>query len=175
MTKKMRKFIEQVLSGELPPANPLKLKNWAGLAFDRNQYVDFAPPEFWASLFKIQRIVNGKERGIEVIQGMDAQRFSEVFRPTTLEDLRKYWTTDAKFLRNHYVVSEKEDWVVRLDQDVTLFAAVQSFASMVVNDMGGLEAVMCIMSDDFGVSENSDNLGLQGYLKEITKPLRPGL
>lgn len=171
MTIDACKFAEEALSTELPPASPLRLKNWVGLAFDRNRYADFAPYEFWKSLFEVQYAET--DDGIDIVsKSSTTQDSSQHICARNLDDLRKYWTTNAQFLKDHYLVSAERDWVIRLDQDITLFAAKISFASVVVRKMGGFATVMNIMTDDFGIGLHSDDAGLLTYLRNITGSLR---
>jgi hypothetical protein len=100
---------------------------------------------------------------------MEKEARPELLSPR-LESLREYWSDDARFLRDHFVVSRESGFVVRLDQDVTLFAANVSFLSEVVDRLGGVDSVMARMIDDFDPGEG-DSVGLQSYLDAVVAPL----
>jgi hypothetical protein len=76
-----------------------------------------------------------------------------------------------RFLRDHYVFSLSFNWVVRLDQDVTLFAAERDFMREVIDRLHGLNSVMERMTVDFDPGEN-DLVGLRRFLSDITEELR---
>ena len=46
-------FIAASLSDATPPDLPLLREDWAGMAFDRNLYEDFAPNDVWVAWLKV--------------------------------------------------------------------------------------------------------------------------
>ncbi len=144
---------------------------WAGIAFDRNRYEDLAPTDVWEAWLAVHRDLTGPDVNLCVESFMDlAKGVRPDLLPPRLESLREYWSDDARFLRDHFVVSRESEFVIRLDQDVTLFVAKASFLSNVVDRLGGIGSVMARMVDDFDPGEG-DSVGLQCYLDEIVAPL----
>jgi len=88
-----------------------------------------------------------------------------------LDSLRRYWMEGERLLRDHYLFSSSFNWVVRLDQDVTLFAAERDFMREVIDRLHGLNSVMDRMIEDFDPGED-DPVGLQRFLSDITDELR---
>ncbi|WP_080357423.1 hypothetical protein, partial [Stenotrophomonas maltophilia] len=87
-----------------------------------------------------------------------------------LDGLRSYWLEDGNFMRDHYLYSHDGRWVVKLDQDVTLFAGDVTFHANVVARLGGVEHVQKMMRRDLlGTAE--DVVGLGGYVKGLLAPL----
>lgn len=169
--REIRTYLATVITEVQPPENPIVDLGWAGIAFDRNLYGDLAPTDVWEAWLAVHRDLTGPDAVLCVASVMDLERGArpELLLPH-LESLRKYWRDDARFLRDHFVVSEESGFVVRLDQDVTLFVAKVSFLSEVVDRLGGLGSVMARMIDDFDPGE-TDPVGLQHYLDTLVAPL----
>ena len=88
----------------------------------------------------------------------------------SLSTLREWWERDANFLQDHHVCAADFSWIVRLDQDVTLFTAGGHYMRRVVDSIGGLDCVMEMMRNDF-VPGECDPLGLQLYLDGLVASL----
>jgi hypothetical protein len=86
----------------------------------------------------------------------------------TLDALEKYWRDGMRFLSDHYVVSPSHGWIVRLDQDVTLFAGRHDFVAGVVRQIGGREAVEGRMAEDFDPGPD-DEVHLGKYVKGLLR------
>ncbi|UOV04601.1 hypothetical protein MUU75_16075 [Pseudoxanthomonas mexicana] len=138
MTARVENFIRSNLSPSLPPANPLLRRDWIGMAFDRNLYELFAPQAVWEAWLKRHIDLFPGNASIEVVLEREIARDSEVHSLSpSLDSLREFWRSNNNFLNDHYVFSESGAWIVRLDQDVTLFTGEQSFVSHVLIDLGG--------------------------------------
>jgi len=141
--------------------------DWAGLAFDRNRYADFAPADVWAAWIAEQ---TGESRlpDLKIIaddpRRPGARRAEEVL--SSLPALRAYWGADSNFMFDHYVIPASRKWIIKLDQDVTLFAGESSFVYSVVDELGGYDNVMSRMEEDFAPGE-LDSAGLRRYLHAI--------
>jgi hypothetical protein len=172
MDEQASKFLRGALSEAQPPENPLVIKGWAALAFDRNLYEDLAPPDVWEAWLATHAELAGSDIAFRVLSVKD---FNDGLKASTvrpdMESLRAYWEKDASFLFDHYVFSPVSRSLVRLDQDVTLFAGEVEFVAAVVGRLGGIDRVMSMMIHDFEPGE-PDSTGLQGFLNEITQPLR---
>lgn len=109
---------------------------------------------------------------IEIVSFEDVEEDRDgFFAAPSLCSLHEFLTDDARFLADHYVLSRSSEWVFRLDQDVTLFAAKVDFVSDVLARLGGLTDVMARMIEDFDPG-TGDPVGLNGFLLGITKGLR---
>ena len=86
------------------------------------------------------------------------------------ESLLSYLGSDFRLTADHYVFSQKQNWVCRLDQDVTLISGQTELIQRLVDRCGGLEALMKIMSFDFDSGQN-DECGLEKYLINLTAGL----
>lgn len=158
-----KKFISDTLRPDYPPMVPLLKADWSGLAFDRNFYTDLAPAFLWDALFSFE-----DSREVVVISFGDLELDkSPVFVPADRESILSYFRNDFRFTADHYVFSQKQNWVCRLDQDVTLIAGETELIQRLVDSCGGLESVMKIMSCDFD-SEQNDECGLEKYLINLT-------
>lgn len=166
---KALEVIAELLLPVFPPYNPLVKKDWSGFAFDRNRYEDLAPSEVWLSLFSQHVFFYQPQMIFAVAKLQDGNDVKELVAPQ-LYALREYWDGNAKFLRDHYVLSEGGEWVVRLDQDVTLFAGRSSFMRAVANGAGGAEFIKKIMKHEFDDDAES-SLGLKAYVEALTKGL----
>ena len=87
-----------------------------------------------------------------------------------MESIRTYWSENDSFLRDHYVFSLDRRWIIRLDQDTTLFPGELDFMRSVVNRLGGVPAVRKMMSDDF-IGGSDDVVGLGDYIDGLLAPL----
>lgn len=164
-------FIGGAISPALPPTNPIVRRDWAGLAFDRNCHENFAPDAVWNELLRLHASnPEGQHVGVISVAALKAGK-APLFVPAALTELQGYWEKDAQFLADHYVFSPSEEWLVRLDQDVTFIAGECAFICKIVSRLGGLENVMIQMTVDFDPGAD-DRVGLGRYLDSITKPLR---
>lgn len=169
---KLRSYLATVLTDAQPPDNPIVGAGWAGIAFDRNLHEDLAPTDVWEAWLGVHRDMVGPDAVlfVESLVSVDQAAARGAILLPNMESLRRYWMDDAKFLRDHYVISQKSGFVIRLDQDVTLFAANAGFLSKVIERLSGLGSVMSRMVDDFYPGEG-DPIGLQHFLDEIVAPL----
>jgi len=169
VTARVESFIRSNLSPSLPPANPLLRRDWIGMAFDRNLYELFAPQAVWEAWLKCHVDLCLGNTSIEVVLEREIAWDSKVhsLRPS-LDSLREFWRFNNNFLNDHYVLSESAAWIVRLDQDVTLFTGEQSFVNHVLSDLGGAEKVLNLMESDFSPDE-PDSAGLNRYLKNLLR------
>ncbi|MDG9845009.1 MULTISPECIES: hypothetical protein [unclassified Stenotrophomonas] len=103
------------------------------------------------SMFRVLR-----RGGVEIERGLDG--------------LRSYWLADGNFMRDHFLFSRNSRWVVKLDQDVTLFAGDVTFLADVVARLGGVEHVEKMMRRDL-IGTVEDVVGLGGYVKGLLAPL----
>ncbi|KRG48679.1 hypothetical protein [Stenotrophomonas beteli] len=109
---------------------------------------------------------------IEIVSFEDVEADRDgFFTVPSLCSLHGFLAEDARFLADHYVLSRSGEWMVRLDQDVNLFAAKVDFVSEVLARLGGLTDVMARMIEDFDPG-TGDPVGLNGFLLEVTKGLR---
>ena len=161
-----------VLSDAQPPDNPIVASGWAGIAFDRNRYADLAPADVWEAWLDVHKQQSCPSDAIGMASLEDLAAGKEECRAEpTRDSLRRYWMEDERFLRDHYFFSSSFNWVVRLDQDVTLFAAERDFMREVIDRLHGLNGVMERMIEDFDPGED-DPVGLQRFLSDITDELR---
>jgi hypothetical protein len=168
-TDSLRGKLLTVLSRDQPPENPIIAPGWAGIAFDRNRYSDLAPADVWSVWLgvHVRRSTASSAVGI-VSEDELALGHTGVKVTPSLASLRSYWMEDSRFLRDHFVFAPDFTWVVRLDQDVTLFAAERDFMDEVVAHLHGLDCVMERMIEDFDPGEG-DPEGLMRYLVDITR------
>ena len=169
--KSAKQFVTDALLPEYPPAIPLRRPHWAGLAFDRNRYTDLAPSEIWDALLHVHS-AGAREVAVISSDDLDAER-SPVFLRADRAALMSYLGQDFRFTSDHYVFSSGQNWVCRLDQDVTLIAGEAQFMRQVVARYGGLESIMDVMIDDFDPGP-TDSVGLQRYLMGLTQEIRDG-
>lgn len=172
MNNPIQTFIHGTLSPDLPPANPILRPGWGGLAFDRNRYQELAPSNVWNALLEMHCSLtpgNCEIFSITYVQLASGAQPESI--PATLPDLDKFWKEDVRFLKDHYIFSPTHNWLVRLDQDVTLFVGERVFLGRVIDKLGGLDVVMEKMVDDMDPGP-TDSVGLQRYLDSITHPLR---
>lgn len=168
----MKARIESLLSSAQPPDNPLLNPGWAALAFDRNRYEDLAPTDVWRAWLETNLEFDRSEQGIEVVSmsNLDAGLKPQCI-PADIFSIREYWREDARFLSDHYILSPQLHWLIRLDQDVTLFSAKIEFLRKFCDKAGGLDRVFSMMQDDFSPGEE-DRAGLGVFLRSITVALR---
>ena len=169
MTRSLKQFVADALLPNNPPAVPLRLPHWAGLAFDRNRYSDLAPANIWDAIFKVQSC---RASEVAVISSADVEWDRRpVLVAASREALVAWLGAEGRFLSDHYVYSQAHDWLCRLDQDVTLIAGDVAFIRDVVANCGGLNTVMEQMLDDFDPG-TADSVSLRRYLDELTRSLR---
>jgi hypothetical protein len=87
-----------------------------------------------------------------------------------MESIRTYWDENDSFLRDQYVFSLDQQWIVRLDQDTTLFLGKLDFMRSVVDRLGGVAEVRKMMDDDF-IGGFDDVVGLGDYIDGLLVPL----
>jgi len=162
-------FVADTLLPDFPPAHPLRNPAWAGLAFDRNRYEDLAPAQVWDALFATHVRQGGPEK-LLVISADDLGNGTAARVEPSRNAVMAYLQEDVRFLRDHYILSPRQDWLCRLDQDVTLIAGESGFLQEVVVACGGFSAVMDIMEDDFDPGP-TDAAGLRRYLVELVRGL----
>lgn len=170
MSSRTKDFIRDNLAPSLPPLNPILKKDWIGMAFDRNLYDCFAPTDVWETWLKSHAERGLGEVAIEVVFDRDLEGESTgsmSLRPT-LDSLRGFWKSSFNFLSDHYVLSESAGWIVRLDQDVTLFSGELCFVNEVLKELGGAEVVFHRMESDFS-PDSSDSAGLKNYLRTLLR------
>lgn len=172
MEEDLKSLLGVFVSDALPPDSPVIDKSWAALAFDRNRYEDLAPSDVWEAWLATHRELTDSNCRLWV---MSVQQLNGGGSPLgllpNLDSIKEYWARDANFLSDHYVFSVSSKSLVRLDQDVTLFAATSAFVSKCVDALGGLDLVMSRMVDDFRPGDE-DSAGLQAFLEGITRSLR---
>ena len=166
MIEQPKKFISDTLRPDYPPMMPLLKRDWSGLAFDRNFYTDLAPDFLWDALLAFE---NGLEVVVISFGDLELDKKPAFVQPDR-ESLLSYLGCDFRFTADHYVFSQKQNWVCRLDQDVTLISGQTKLIQRLVDCCGGLEAVMKIMSCDFDSRQN-DECGLEKYLINLTAGL----
>jgi len=165
-----RGFIDSVLRGALPPAHPLKRKDWAGLAFDRNCHEDLAPTSVWLALFSAHVKFNGDLVRLLHTDGEGRDKLESI--APNVEQLRSRLDDGLAFIANFFVFSPNENWLVRLDYDVTLFCGEVPLIKDVVINSGGLDAVRGAMVDDFYGGYERQAWGLDRYIERLLEPLR---
>lgn len=169
MSHFIAEFIDGRLTHELPPKSPLIRSDWSALAFDRNLYETFAPANVWSAWFDCHARTSHDPGAIAVVSFAERGSKDDMRTiPPSLASLQKYWDEDARFLSDHFVVSPNPEWIVRLDQDVTLFAGQQAFVACVLSQLGGKEQAMAVMEDDFRPGEG-DHAGLREYLRSLLR------
>ncbi len=87
-----------------------------------------------------------------------------------MDSVRAYWDENTNFLRDHYVCSLGKRWIVRLDQDTTLFLGRLEFMRSVTSRLGGIGEVRKMMDDDL-IGGAVDVVGLGGYIDGLLDPL----
>ncbi|MCB5228399.1 hypothetical protein JAO78_016465 [Alishewanella sp. 16-MA] len=166
MVDQPKKFISETLLPDYPPKVPLLKANWSGLAFDRNVHSDLAPANVWDALLSFE-----DNSEVAVISFRDLEMdILPVFVQPDRESLLAYLGHDFCFTADHYVFSQEQNWICRLDQDVTLIAGETKLIQQLVNCCDGFESVMKIMSHDFDSGPN-DECGLEKYLINLTRGL----
>lgn len=171
MQRNIAEFVEAFLLPVVPPENPLRCDDWAGLAFDRNRHEDLAPVNIWSAFFATHNSCASSPSELDIISAPDlAKGMPPVRIAATLESLLTYLTEDVRFLKDHYVASVSQAWIVRLDQDVTLFSGEAEFMCRVVGRAGGRGAVLAQMRDDFDPGSD-DSAGLERYLLHMMRPI----
>jgi hypothetical protein len=128
----------------------------------------FAPDEVWNALFICHARLAVKPKLIYVIpfSEIDSNEISKYKTPAFFSAIKDYWSRDFNFLVDHYILSGSQEWIVRLDQDVTFFAGEKVFMGAVVGILGGINNVIKIMEDDFSPGVE-DKAGLRKYIHEV--------
>lgn len=166
MIEHIKKFISDTLRPDYPPFMPLLKRDWSGLAFDRNFHSELAPVFLWDALLAFE---NGLEVAVISFGDLELDKKPAFVHPDR-ESLLSYLCCDFRFTADHYVFSQKQNWVCRLDQDVTLISGQTKLIQRLVDCCGGLDSVMKIMSCDFHSGQN-DECGLGKYLMNLTAGL----
>lgn len=94
----------------------------------------------------------------------------DCFIKPDMESIRTYWDENDSFQRDHYVFSLDRQWIIRLDQDTTLFMGELDFMRSVVERLGGVSEVRTVMDDDF-IGGFDDVVGLGDYIDGLLAPL----
>ena len=170
MNSDFQQFVAHALAPEFPPAHPLRLTSWAGLAFDRNRYETFAPQAVWDALLAVHRT----KAVAEPLMAISHRELETGGRPhlvaPSVDALMIHLTEDSRFLQDHYLTAVGRDWLRRLDQDVTLIAGERLVMGQVVGQLGGMEQVFAAMEDDF-MPGPDDSAGLRRYLVRLVSAL----
>ncbi len=171
MTTAWPDFIESVVLPTMPPELPFATQGWAGMAFDRNLYEDLAPTGVWERWLAVHNGMVGHPSGLGAIRYRNASDSLGVahIKPDIVS-IRAYWNENDNFLRDHYVFSLDGKWIVRLDQDTTLFLGRLEFIRPVVERLGGAVVVRKMMYDDL-IGGAEDVVGLGAYLDGLLSPL----
>jgi hypothetical protein len=164
-------FIESVVLPTMPPDLPFATQGWAGMAFDRTVYEDLAPRVVWECCLATHNETVGYPSGLGAIGYKNISAFPAVAQlKPDMDSIRAYWNGNDSFLRDHYVFSLDREWIVRPDQDTTLFLGKLDFIQSVVERLGGVADVRTMMSDDL-IGDVDDVVGLGGYLDGLLAPL----
>lgn len=171
MTTAWLKFIGSVVLPTMPPDLPFATQGWAGMAFDRTVYEDLAPSVVWECWLETHNETVGYPSGLGAIRCMNGDdSLTPAHLKTDMDSIRAYWNENENFLRDHYLLSLDREWIVRLDQDTTLFLGKLDFMRSVVDRLGGLAEVKKMMNDDL-IGDVDDVVGLGGYLDGLLAPL----
>lgn len=171
MTTGWLKFIESVVLPTMPPDLPFATQGWAGMEFDRTVYEDLAPSVVWECWLAAHNEGVGYPSGLGAIRYRNASDvLSAAHLKPSMDSIRAYWNENYNFLRDHYVFSLDREWIVRLDQDTTLFLGTLDFMRSVVDRLGGVAEVRKMMNDDL-IGDVDDVVGLGGYLDGLLAPL----
>ncbi len=141
------------------------------MAFDRTAYEDLAPSVVWECWLATHNETVGYPSGLGAIGYRNISAFltAAQLKPD-MDSIRAYWNENDSFLRDHYVFSLGREWIVRLDQDTTLFLGTLDFMRSVVDRLGGVADVKKMMNDDL-IGDVDDVVGLGGYLDGLLAPL----
>ncbi|WP_421568668.1 hypothetical protein [Stenotrophomonas sp. PD6] len=171
MTTAWPEFIASVVLPTMPPDLPFATQGWAGMAFDRTAYEDLAPSVVWECWLATHNETVGYPSGLGAIGYRNISAFltAAQLKPD-MDSIRAYWNENDSFLRDHYVFSLGREWIVRLDQDTTLFLGTLDFMRSVVDRLGGVADVKKMMNDDL-IGDVDDVVGLGGYLDGLLAPL----
>ncbi|MNV29734.1 hypothetical protein D3C71_1209710 [compost metagenome] len=164
-------FIANSISTATPPDVPFVRNDWAGMAFDRNMYEDFAPDEVWGAWLRAMSEDAANVALCAIRYSVYAEGGLPVRIEGGLKGLRSHWLENGNFLHDHFIFSSQGSWVVRLDQDVTLFAGNVAFLRRVIILLGGVECVEKLMRRDF-IGDAEDIVGLDLYVKGLIAPLK---
>lgn len=171
MTTAWPEFIASVVLPTMPPDMPFAAQGWAGMAFDRTGYEDLAPSVVWECWLATHIETVGYPSALGAIRYRNASDFlTAAHLKPDMDSIRAYWNENENFLRDHYVFSLGREWIVRLDQDTTLFLGKLEFMRSVVDRMGGVVEVRKTMNDDF-IGDAEDVVGLGAYLDGLLDPL----
>jgi len=168
----LRSKLYSLVSDALPPENPVVAADLGAIAFERNRYEDLAPTDVWEAWFTAHRSACGPSALVGIVSARELLSGGEGVKiEAGLPSVRTYLFEEGRFLQDHFLFSPAMDWLIRLDQDVTLFAANVDFLQVVVADLHGLDGLMRRMVDDFDPGED-DPVGLLRFLSAITSGLR---
>lgn len=164
-------FIESIVLPTMPPDLPFAIQGWAGMAFDRTSYEDLAPDSVWECWMAVHNQAAGYPSGLGAVRYRNASDLlSGVHIKPDMESIRTYWDENYSFLRDHYVFSLDQQWIIRLDQDTTLFLGKLDVMRSVVDRLGGVAEVRRMMVDDF-IGGSDDVVGLGDYIDGLLAPL----
>ncbi|WP_303638227.1 hypothetical protein [Stenotrophomonas tuberculopleuritidis] len=164
-------FIASSISTATPPDVPFVRNDWAGMAFDRNMHEDFSPDDVWSAWLSAV----SEDAANVALCAIRCSAYAEGGMPVRIEGglkgLRSHWMEDGNFMHDHYIFSSQSSWVVRLDQDVTLFAGSVEFLRRVITRLGGVECVEELMRRDL-IGDAEDVVGLDHFVKGLLAPLK---
>lgn len=164
-------FIESIVLPTMPPDLPFAIQGWAAMAFDRTSYEDLAPDSVWECWMAVHNQAAGYPSGLGAVRYRNASDLlSGVHIKPDMESIRTYWDENYSFLRDHYVFSLDQQWIIRLDQDTTLFLGKLDFMRSVVDRLGGVAEVRKMMDDDL-IGDADDVVGLGTYIDGLLAPL----
>lgn len=171
MTTTWLEFIESIVLPTMPPDLPFASQDWAGMAFDRTLHEDLAPDTVWSCWLAAHNDGAGYPSGLGAIRCRNAADSGPmVHLKPDMDSVRAYWDENENFLRDHYVFSLDKRWIVRLDQDTTLFLGRLEFMRLVTNRLGGIGEVREMMDDDL-IGGAVDVVGFGGYIEGLLDPL----
>ena len=164
-------FIESVVLPTMPPDLPFAARGWAGMAFDRTLHEDLAPEAVWRCWLGVHNDVSGYPAGLGAVRcGNKVDTLRMVHVKADMDSVRAYWDENTNFLRDHYLFSLDKSWIVRLDQDTTLFLGTLDFMRSVADRLGGVAEVRKMMDDDL-IGGAVDVVGLGAYIDGLLDPL----
>ncbi len=146
------------------PEDPLRRADWAALAFDRERHAEGAPGQAWHAWLAI-----AARAGTRRVQAIARERLAEG------EGLRQAvlpadYAAVGDWLREHLRYAEVawlmdaragegdglgEGWLVRIDREHALLAAPGPRVADVLERLGGRDAALGLMCEDFEAEAGS--------------------